>query len=128
MIFEFIQNSNPEVNDGLMATLPAGSMVINATGMGKDTPGSPVTGSGVFPQDGVAWEFNYRGELDFMHQALAQQADRNLIVEDGWLYFLHGWTQVIAEVLHHEIDPELFSRLEQVANVVRPPMASGIRR
>jgi shikimate 5-dehydrogenase len=126
--FEFIQNSNPTVNDELMAKLPAGSMVINATGMGKDTPGSPVTDSGLFPQDGVAWEFNYRGELDFMHQALAQQRDRNLVVEDGWLYFLHGWTQVIAEVLHHEINPELFAQLEQVANVVRPPMAEGIRR
>jgi shikimate 5-dehydrogenase len=126
--FDFIQNSNPQVNDELMAKLPAGSMVINATGMGKDTPGSPVTDNGVFPLEGVAWEFNYRGELDFMHQALAQQKDRNLVVEDGWLYFLHGWTQVIAEVLHHEIDSEMFMQLERVANVVRPPMADGIRR
>lgn len=126
--FEYIQNSDPVVNDGLMAKLPAGSLVINATGMGKDTPGSPVSDDGVFPQDGIAWEFNYRGELDFMHQALAQQKERNLVVEDGWLYFLHGWTQVISEVLHHEITPELFAQLEEVANVVRPPMAEGIRR
>jgi shikimate 5-dehydrogenase len=126
--FEFIQNASPEVNDGLMEKMPAGSMVINATGMGKDTPGSPVSDKGIFPQDGVSWEFNYRGELDFMHQSLAQQKKRNLVVEDGWLYFLHGWTQVISEVLHHEIDADLFAQLEQVANVVRPPMAEGIRR
>jgi len=34
-----------------------------------------------------------------MHQALAQRESGGVHVEDGWLYFLHGWTQVIAEVL-----------------------------
>jgi shikimate 5-dehydrogenase len=126
--FEYIQNSNPSINDGLMEDLPDHSLVINATGMGKDTPGSPVTDDGLFPQHGIAWDFNYRGELDFMHQALSQREQRNLIVEDGWLYFLHGWTQVISEVLHHEIPPALFIKLEEVANLVRPPMVEGLRR
>jgi shikimate 5-dehydrogenase len=126
--FEYVQSADPYVNDGIMNELPDCSLVINATGMGKDTPGSPVTDDGVFPMKGVAWEFNYRGELDFMHQALAQRVDRHLVVEDGWLYFLHGWTQVISEVLHHEITPELFEQLEVVANVVRPPMIEGLRR
>ena len=84
-----------------MASLPEYSIVINATGMGKDTPGSPLTDLGIFPKNGIAWEFNYRGELDFMHQALRQIESRNLKVEDGWVYFLHGWSQVIAEVLQH---------------------------
>ncbi|KAA3660979.1 MAG: shikimate dehydrogenase [Chloroflexi bacterium] len=126
--FEYIQNSEPNINDGIMHKLPPHSVVINATGMGKDTPGSPITDDGVFPRNGIAWDFNYRGELDFMHQALAQRIDRNLVVEDGWLYFLHGWTQVISEVLHHEIPPDLFGQLERVANVVRPPLADGLRR
>jgi hypothetical protein len=26
-----------------------------------------------------------------------------LHVEDGWVYFLHGWTQVITEVFHIDI-------------------------
>jgi shikimate 5-dehydrogenase len=103
-----------------MAKLPAGSIVINATGMGKDTPGSPITDQGLFPKKGIAWEFNYRGELDFMHQALRQVESRRLHVEDGWLYFLYGWTQVVAEVLHTPIEGELFERLGQVAAVVRP--------
>ena len=34
----------------------------------------------------------------FLRQARAQQAARKLQVEDGWVYFIHGWTQVIAEV------------------------------
>ena len=29
--------------------------------------------------------------------------EHNLTIEDGWVYFLHGWTQVIAEVFHIEL-------------------------
>ena len=53
--------------------LPPASLVINATGMGKDLPGSPITDRGLFPMRGIAWELNYRGELQFLHQALAQR-------------------------------------------------------
>jgi shikimate 5-dehydrogenase len=103
-----------------MERLPEGSIVINATGMGKDTPGSPVTDQGLFPRSGIAWEINYRGELDFWHQAMAQKASRNLFVEDGWLYFLHGWTQVIADVLHITIDQPTFNELAEIAAELRP--------
>lgn len=113
--FEYICNEDPAVNDHLMAALPAGSMVINATGMGKDRPGSPVTDDGLFPEHGWAWELNYRGELDFMHQALRQSESRNVLVEDGWVYFLHGWSQVIAEVFDLKLTPELFAQLAQAA-------------
>lgn len=116
---EYVHNSEPKKNDELMANLPEYSIVINATGMGKDTPGSPVTDAGIFPQNGIAWEFNYRGELDFMHQALAQVDSRKLQVEDGWVYFLHGWSQVIAEVLHIDLTPELFKELDEAASGVR---------
>jgi shikimate 5-dehydrogenase len=116
---QYVHNSDPQKNDELMAILPDHSIVINATGMGKDTPGSPVTDNGIFPQNGIAWEFNYRGELDFMHQALAQVDARNLQVEDGWVYFLHGWSQVIAEVLHTNLTPELFKELDEAASGVR---------
>jgi len=40
---EYIQNSDPVVNDGIMEEFPPYSIIINATGMGKDTPGSPIT-------------------------------------------------------------------------------------
>ena len=70
--FEYHCNVLPEVNDELMGKLPPASLVINATGMGKDLPGSPITDGGLFPIGGVAWELNYRGDLRFLHQALAQ--------------------------------------------------------
>lgn len=34
--FQYIQNADPEVNDETMGRLPSGSIVINATGIGKD--------------------------------------------------------------------------------------------
>jgi shikimate 5-dehydrogenase len=102
-----------------MAGLPDYSIVINATGMGKDTPGSPITDDGVFPRNGIAWEFNYRGELDFMHQALRQRESRSLCVEDGWVYFIHGWSQVIFEVLDVQMKPELFKKLDEAESTVR---------
>lgn len=116
---EYIQNSDPLVNDGIMEKMPPHSIIINATGMGKDTPGSPVTWDGKFPLNSIAWEFNYRGELDFMHQSLAQVESRNVRVEDGWIYFVHGWTQVIAQVLHFELTASLFQELNETASAVR---------
>ena len=117
--FQFIQNNDAERNDEILAGLPPGSLVVNATGMGKDTPGSPLTDRALFPEGGVAWELNYRGELDFMRQAEAQAGARGLTVADGWDYFVHGWSQVISHVLHVEIDPAMFARLSDLAATVR---------
>ena len=119
VVIDYVHNSDPKVNDEIMSQLPDGSIVINATGMGKDHPGSPLTDEGLFPKNGISWEFNYRGELDFLHQALRQAESRNLVVEDGWVYFLHGWSQVIAEVLHIDLSPELFKELDRTARSVR---------
>ncbi len=116
---EYIHNADPTANDRLMAALPDHSIVINATGMGKDSPGSPITDAGVFPRRGIAWEFNYRGELDFLHQAERQAERRELTVEDGWIYFVHGWSQVVAQVLHVDLTPALFGRLERAAASVK---------
>ena len=117
--FELVHNAEALVNDRLMAGLPPHSLVINATGMGKDLPGSPLTDAGRFPQDGVAWELNYRGERLFLQQAYRQAADRNLIVEDGWRYFLLGWSSVIGYVFDVAITPERFERFAAVSEVVR---------
>jgi len=119
IVFEYVQNTDPQVNDRLMMQLPQGSLVINATGMGKDTPGSPITDAGLFPKHGLAWELNYRGELDFMHQALRQQEARHLLVEDGWYYFLVGWADIIGTIFDVPITPEGFDQLAESAAAVR---------
>ncbi len=95
---DYVQVTSSADNDTVLEGLPARSLVINATGLGKDAPGSPLGKSARFPKAAVVWELNYRGDLIFLEQARAQATDAGLQVEDGWTYFLHGWTQVIAEV------------------------------
>lgn len=90
-------------NDAVLARLSPGAVVINATGLGKDAPGSPLTDAARFPDRAIAWDLNYRGDLVFLDQARAQAERRGLQVEDGWTYFIHGWTQVIAEVFDVKI-------------------------
>jgi shikimate 5-dehydrogenase len=90
-------------NDAVLARLAPGSLVINATGLGKDAPGSPLSDAAAFPERAIAWDLNYRGDLVFLDQARRQKAARELQVEDGWTYFIHGWTRVIAEVFHIDI-------------------------
>jgi shikimate 5-dehydrogenase len=118
----YIENSDPAVNDRLVGELPPGSLVINATGMGKDRPGSPITDGAVFPQGGYAWELNYRGELEFLHQARRQQAGRRLHVEDGWRYFIHGWAVVMEHVFAIEISGEKLARIAAVSEPERPSL------
>lgn len=103
----------------LLAHLPAGSLVVNATGLGKDRPGSPLPQDAVFPERSVVWELNYRGSLEFLAQARAQEEERGLTVVDGWRYFIHGWSQVIAEVFELQMDPALVARLAEAAESVR---------
>ena len=118
---EYIHTPRAEDNDAVLARLAPHSLVANATGLGKDAPGSPLTDAAVFPEQALAWDFNYRGDLLFLTQARRQAAARRLHVEDGWVYFLHGWTRVMAEVFHIDIPvrgPE-FEKLGDIAARVR---------
>lgn len=109
----------PILNDQIVESLPAGSLVVNATGLGKDRPGSPLTDACRFPEDGIVWELNYRGSLEFLHQAEAQKTEKRLTIEDGWTYFIHGWTQVIAEVFHINITGERLAACDRIAREMR---------
>ncbi len=117
---EYVENVDPKVNDQLVRDLPPGSLVINATGMGKDSPGSPITDGAEFPESSLAWELNYRGDLQFLRQALRQKESRGLIVHDGWRYFIHGWATVIEEVFHVNIQEDQLSRLAILSEAERP--------
>ena len=118
---DYHHTPRPEDNDALMSQLKPHSMVINATGLGKDAPGSPITNAAQFPTGGLAWDFNYRGNLVFLDQARAQARTRQLIVEDGWVYFIHGWTRVIAEVFHVDIPANgpVFDDISRIAKEAR---------
>jgi shikimate 5-dehydrogenase len=117
--FEFIHTPNPSDNDIVLEGLKPYSLIVNATGLGKDAPGSPITDEALFPQNSLVWEINYRGKLDFMHQADKQKIERDLHVEDGWIYFIHGWTQVISEVFHISANGKMLQLCNKIAMEMR---------
>jgi shikimate dehydrogenase len=100
--------ASPEDHDRLIARLPAGALVVNATGMGKDRPGVPITSGARFPAHSIAWDLNYRGDLHFLKYA---QGARTV---DGWELFLHGWSQIMSRVFGFALTPELFAAMRAV--------------
>ncbi|MGS0743519.1 shikimate dehydrogenase [Glaciimonas sp. GG7] len=95
---QYVRTETSEENDAVLLGLSPGALVINATGLGKDAPGSPLSDAAIFPSKAIVWDLNYRGALVFLDQARRQAQARQLQVEDGWTYFIYGWTRVIAEV------------------------------
>ena len=118
-LFRYVLTATPERADELLAGLGPDALVVNATGMGKDRPGSPLSDAAIFPERGIVWEFNYRGSLELWHAALAQRDRRDLRVEDGWRYFVHGWTQAVAEVFGLELTPATVDELGEIAARLR---------
>jgi shikimate 5-dehydrogenase len=100
---EYVLAQTVEANDAVVGSLKRGSLVVNATGLGKDAKGSPLSDAASFPEAGHVWEYNYRGDLVFLDQARAQERKKSLTIADGWIYFIHGWTSVIAEVFGVDI-------------------------
>jgi shikimate dehydrogenase len=117
--FEYYLTPEAEQNDAVLSRVKEGSVIVNATGLGKDRPGSPLTDNAVFPKKSLVWEINYRGDLKFMHQALAQQEKQELTVIDGWKYFIYGWTAVISEVFHLPIEGETLAKCDEIASGFR---------
>lgn len=118
---EYLYCPKIEDNDHVVNNLNPYSVVVNGTGLGKDYPGSPITDDAIFPEHGMAWDYNYRGDLYFLEQARRHQKERDLHIEDGWIYFLHGWTRVIAEVFHIDIPIKgpKFEEISKIASEVR---------
>lgn len=101
--------------DELVANARVGALVVNATGMGKDRPGAPLSPSARFPPGAVVWELNYRGALPLLSQARTQ----HVAAHDGWSLFCEGWAAALAAVL--ELDEAgLGDRFEQAASPLRP--------
>ena len=102
---QYLQVGGVLSNDDILSRLPPGSLVVNATGMGKDVPGSPLSDRALFPQNALVWEFNYRGSLEFLYQAENQASARNLVIQDGVTYFVFGWALGMEEVFARRLTP-----------------------
>jgi shikimate dehydrogenase len=93
--------------DAMVAAARPGTLIVNATGAGKDHEGSPVTDEVRFPPGCVFWDLNYRGDLRMLAAARAQAEDRGLRAHDGTLLFCHGWAAALTAVLDRPADLRL---------------------
>lgn len=118
-LIEYVRTDTVQDAAAIVAASAPGSVIVNATGLGKDRPGSPLPDDVVFPENAYVWEFNYRGTLEFLHQARAQRDARSLHVVDGWRYFIHGWSQVVADVFEITLTPDVIEQLAAAAEVAR---------
>jgi shikimate 5-dehydrogenase len=107
--------------DSLVNDADQGTLVVNATGMGKDRPGCPVTDAAEFPEASVVWELNYRGDLQLLRLARLQAGRSSLSVHDGWELFCHGWAAALTVVLDLPEDATLGDRFAVAARSLRPP-------
>lgn len=124
---EYVLAASTADNDAVLARLARGALVVNATGLGKDRPGSPLGDAARFPRQAIAWDLNYRGNLVFLDQA-RRQADRAALqVEDGWTYFLYGWTRVMAEVfsINIPVSGPGFEAISRIASEAGKPVPAG---
>ncbi|MDQ7903952.1 hypothetical protein RB614_05375 [Phytohabitans sp. ZYX-F-186] len=112
----YVPVKGPRECDALVAGPPAPALVVNATGLGKDAPGSPVTGAAPFGPATLAWDFNYRGGLDFLRQAAARGA-RTM---DGWDYFVAGWTGCLTAIAGVPFTAEVLAGFAEAAAPYRP--------
>lgn len=113
---KYVHADSDNKNDYVLEKLPEGSLVVNATGAGKDRPGGPVSYGVKFPKNSYVWDFNYRGSLEFLHNAEKQKNERRLHIEDGWTYFICGWALVIGEVFNIEMSRKNIENLCRIAS------------
>jgi shikimate 5-dehydrogenase len=93
------------------ARVPDGALVVNATGLGKDRPGSPLPPGTVLPPTATAWDFNYRGDLTFLADARAQGAT----AVDGWDYFVAGWGAALTAIAGVPFTDDLVADLTRLS-------------
>jgi shikimate 5-dehydrogenase len=114
-----VTESAPTDAPAVLAQLPPGSLVVNATGIGKDTPGSPIPLPAPWPREAIFWEINYRGPLPLLADAKRAAAVRLLKLHDGWRLFLAGWSEALAMILHRSLSEADRTALECAAVAAR---------
>ena len=98
--------------------LRPGALVVNATGPRARTGRARRSARGAaWPEAAVAWELNYRGELELLAPGARSPASR---AEDGWRYFIFGWTAVMGVLFQRPIGAGDIERLAEAAAFARP--------
>jgi shikimate dehydrogenase len=106
--------------DEVLKSLPAGGLVVNATGLGKTGPESPVSPDVTLPRGVTVWDLNYRGPLPFLARAREQREQRGLVVHDGSMLFALGWLAALTALLDVVPSNDAAERFVAIAQEVRP--------
>lgn len=99
--------------------LPPGTLIVNATGLGKDRPGAPFALPAPWPQRAHAWDLNYRGELLMLDAARRAPAELGVTAHDGWHLFVNGWAESLVRIIGREISAAELEEMDVVASRVR---------
>lgn len=104
--------------DSIVEALKSQSVIVNATGLGKDKEGSPFSEKNNIPKESYLWEFNYRwdNKPNFYNIAKEQERYKKLKLIDGWIYFIYGWMQVMSRVFHIDNISNYFNDFLEAAN------------
>lgn len=103
--------------DAAVGAAPPGTLIVNATGLGKDRPGSPVTDHVDFPPGATVWELNYRGDLAMLRRARSRP---DVVAHDGWALFCHGWAAALGPILDLPDEVATARRFAELAAHLRP--------
>jgi len=106
--------------DARVAAAAPGALIVNATGLGKDRRGSPVSEHSRFPRAAVVWELNYRGDLGFLSVAERREEADRLSVHDGWQLFCHGWAAALTSILGLVDEPQLADQFAEAIADLAP--------
>lgn len=78
-------------------------------------PGSPLSSPSALAPGTLAWDFNYRGPRTFLEQA--RQA--GVAWEDGWDYFLAGWSAALAAIGGTQLTADVFESIKDASATLR---------
>jgi shikimate 5-dehydrogenase len=109
-----LEHTTADADKFLTSPEPAG-LVINATGLGKDRPGSPIASAASLPDRCMVWDFNYRGTLEFLKMARKPAVARDIECFDGGDYFAAGWSVVMCRVAGIPWSREIFEVFRVIA-------------
>jgi shikimate 5-dehydrogenase len=110
-----VQNNQSTFADEFIQHLTSPTLIVNATGMGKDAVGSPLSKTSMYPIGSTLWDFNYRGDLQFLENARAFSEQFKLSFSTGWYYFICGWYQVMTRVFNVKRNADLLAAFERIA-------------
>lgn len=113
---ELIHTSQGRAIDMALSATAPGDLVVNATGLGKQSPGSPLPDARRLTAGVTAWDLNYRGPLTFITQASHAHA----IAVDGWDYFVAGWAGALTAIASVPLTSALLRRFAASAEPFRP--------